>query len=416
MGETDIVRRPWEETASAGVSATKTLALDGVLTLASGRTLSGVDVAYETWGRLDDAHTNAVLVCHALSGDSHLAGIKPGEEPSTASPGWWDVMVGPGKTIDTDRFFVVCSNVLGGCSGTTGPSSIDPETGTPYGLRFPIVTVEDMVDVQARLLDALGVKRLAAVVGGSMGGMQALAWAKRYPERVVAVVADATTWRLGPQAIAFNEVGRRAILEDPAFAGGDYAGREAQPESGLSIARMIGHITYLSDASMHEKFGRRLQTSDEYAYDFVSEFQVESYLAYQGRRFVERFDANTYLYMTKAMDYFDLQGDSPTLADALRGVGSRFLVMSFSSDWLFPTARSRELVAALRDVGTEVSFAEIPSPYGHDAFLLEPEEQHKLIAPFLTNSLAHARANAAKTSAGAVAPAAELAPPTEAQR
>jgi homoserine O-acetyltransferase len=393
MGETDTIRRPWEETASAGVSATKTLALDGALTLASGRTLDGVVVAYETWGRLDELGANAVLVCHALSGDSHLAGLRPGQ-PKDASPGWWDIMVGPGKAIDTDRFFVVCANVLGGCSGTTGPASTDPESGKPYGLRFPMVTVEDMVDVQARLLHALGVRRLASVVGGSMGGMQALAWAKRYPERVASVVADATTWRLGPQAIAFNEVGRRAILEDPAFAGGDYYD-VGQPESGLGIARMIGHITYLSDESMHKKFGRRLQSSADYAYDFVSEFQVESYLAYQGQRFVERFDANTYLYMTKAMDYFDLQGDAPSLASALRSVSARFLVLSFSSDWLFPTARSKELVSALRENGNEVSFAEIPSGYGHDAFLLEPEAQHRLIAPFLTNALAHARAAAA---------------------
>jgi homoserine O-acetyltransferase len=329
-----------------------------------------------------------VLVCHALSGDSHLAGLRPGEDPGTAQPGWWDVMVGPGKAIDTDRFFVVCCNVLGGCSGTTGPSSIDPETGRPWALHFPMVTIEDMVDVQARLLQAIGVHRLLAVVGGSMGGMQALAWAKRYPDRVGSVIADATTWRLGAQAIAFNEVGRRAILEDPDFAGGDYYDKRAQPESGLGIARMIGHITYLSDESMHKKFGRRLQASADYAYDFVSEFQVESYLAYQGARFVERFDANTYLYMTKAMDYFDLQGDAPSLADALRGVSARFLVMSFSSDWLFTTARSRELVAALREIGAEVTFAEIPSSYGHDAFLLEPEAQHKLIAPFLANGLA----------------------------
>jgi homoserine O-acetyltransferase len=392
MVETDTLRRPWEETASAGVSATKTLVLDGALTLAGGGTLDGVVVAYETWGRLDALGTNAVLVCHALSGDSHLAGLRPGE-PDDAAPGWWDVMVGPGKAIDTDRFFVVCANVLGGCSGTTGPSSVDMETGAPYGLRFPIVTIEDMVDAQARLLHALGVRRLAAVVGGSMGGMQALAWAKRYPERVASIVADATTWRLGPQAIAFNEVGRRAILEDPAFAGGDYYDA-GQPESGLGIARMIGHITYLSDESMHKKFGRRLQSSADYAYDFVSEFQVESYLAHQGQRFVERFDANTYLFMTKAMDYFDLQGDAPSLAAALRDVSARFLVLSFSSDWLFPTARSKELVSALRENGNEVSFAEIPSGYGHDAFLLEPEAQHRLIAPFLTNSLAHARAAA----------------------
>jgi homoserine O-acetyltransferase len=386
MDVTDTVRRPWEETASAGVSDVKTRALDGTLTLASGRTIEGVQVAYETWGRLNADASNTVLVCHALSGDSHLAGLRPGQSED-AAPGWWDVMVGPGKTIDTDRFFVVCCNVLGGCSGSTGPSSIDPATGIRWGLRFPMVTVEDMVDVQARLLDAIGVYRLLAVIGGSMGGMQALAWAKRYPDRVASVIADATTWRLGAQAIAFNEVGRRAILEDPDFAGGDYYGKQAQPESGLSIARMIGHITYLSDESMHAKFGRRLQASDEYAYDFVSEFQVESYLAHQGQRFVERFDANTYLYMTKAMDYFDLQGDAPTLTEALRDTSARFLVLSFSSDWLFTTARSRELVAALREIGLEVTFAEIPSAYGHDAFLLEPEAQHRLIAPFLVNGL-----------------------------
>jgi len=401
MDSTDTVRRPWEETASAGVSATKTLVLDGALTFASGRTITGVEVAYETWGRLHDDGSNAVLVCHALSGDSHLAGLRPGEDPG-AAPGWWDVMVGPGKAIDTERYFVVCCNVLGGCSGTTGPSSIDPATGAPWGLRFPLVTIEDMVDVQARLLQALDVHRLLAVVGGSMGGMQALAWAKRYPDRVGSVVADATTWRLGAQAIAFNEVGRRAILEDPGFADGDYYGKEAQPESGLGIARMIGHITYLSDESMHKKFGRRLQASADYAYDFVSEFQVESYLAYQGARFVERFDANTYLYMTKAMDYFDLQGGAPSLVEALRGVKARFLVLSFSSDWLFPTARSRELVAALREIGTEVTFAEIPSAYGHDAFLLEPEAQHRLIAPFLSNALRRAEA---PTGGGPVDPA-----------
>lgn len=395
MAQTDEFRRPWEEVASAGVSAAKMLALDGRFTLASGRALERVDVAYETWGELDQHGSNAVLVCHALSGDSHVAGVRPGEDPAAGSSGWWDTMVGPGKAIDTDRFFVVCSNVLGGCSGTTGPASLDPSTGEPYGLRFPVVTIEDMADLHAKLLDALGVRRLTAVVGGSMGGMQALSFAKRYPDRVEAVVADATTWRLGPQAIAFNEVGRRAILEDPSFAGGDYYGNAAQPESGLSIARMVGHITYLSDESMHEKFGRRLQRSEQYAYDFVSEFQVESYLAHQGRRFVERFDANTYLLMTKSMDYFDLQGDAPSLASALQGIDARFLVLSFSSDWLFPTARSRELVAALKENGNEVSFAEIPSPYGHDAFLLEPEEQHRLIAPFLTNSLRHARERAA---------------------
>jgi homoserine O-acetyltransferase/O-succinyltransferase len=393
MGAVDTDRRPWEETASAGVSEMKTLALDGAVTLASGRTLQRVEVAYETYGSLDKDGLNAILICHALSGDSHVAGLRPGEDAATTHPGWWDIMVGPGKAIDTQRFFVVCANVLGGCTGTTGPSAIDPATGHAYGLGFPLITIEDMVDVQARLLDALGISRLVSVVGGSMGGMQALSWAKRYPERVGSVIADATTTRLGAQAIAFNEVGRRAILEDPAFAGGDYYDRPDQPESGLSIARMIGHITYLSDESMHEKFGRRLRSAETYAYDFVSEFEVETYLAYQGRRFVERFDANTYLYMTKAMDYFDLQGDAASLAEALCDVKARFLVMSFSSDWLFPTARSRELVSALRVNGNEVTFAEIPSAYGHDSFLLEPEAQHQLIAPFLNNALRHAREN-----------------------
>jgi homoserine O-acetyltransferase len=391
MCATDTVRRPWEETASAGVSVTKTLALDGALALTGGRTLESVEVAYETYGRLDEDGANAVLVCHALSGDSHLAGIRPGEDPETARPGWWDPMVGPGKAIDTDRFFVVCSNVLGGCSGTTGPASIDPATRRPYGMRFPLVTIEDMVDVQARLLDALGVDRLAAVVGGSMGGMQALAWATRYPDRVTAVVADATTPRLGAQAIAFNAVGRQAIVEDPHFCGGDYYEADSQPDSGLAIARMVGHITYLSDESMHAKFGRRLRESEGYAFDFVSEFEVETYLAYQGRRFVERFDANTYLYMTKAMDYFDLRAEAGSLAAALAGTCARFLVLSFSSDWLFPTASARELVSALRAVDAEVWFAEIESAYGHDAFLLEPEAQHSFIAPFLTGALAESR-------------------------
>jgi homoserine O-acetyltransferase len=377
------IRRPWEESASAGVSETRTLALDGPLTLTSGRQLERVEVAYETYGTLNDDGSNAVLVCHALSGDSHVAGIKPGEDPETARPGWWDIMVGPGKAIDTERFFVVCSNVLGGCMGTTGPTSLNPVTAKPYGPDFPLITVEDMVDVQARLLDALGVGVLAAVVGGSMGGMQALSWAVRYPERVRAVVADATTPRLGAQAIAFNAVGRQAILEDPEFNGGDYYEREHQPDSGLAIARMIGHITYLSDESMREKFGRRLRERDSYAYDFVHEFEVETYLRHQGMRFVERFDANTYLYMTKAMDYFDLRGGASTLAEALRAVRSRFLVLSFSSDWLFPTASSLELVTALQAVDAEVAYAEIPSRYGHDAFLLEPEAQHKLIAPFM---------------------------------
>ena len=364
-----------------------TLRLPEGVELSGGRTLRDIEVAYETYGTLDADGGNAILICHALSGDAHVASVPDSPDPALSRQGWWETMVGPGKAIDTERFFVICSNVLGGCSGTTGPSSIDAESGRPHGTSFPLITIEDMVDVQARLLDALGVERLLSVVGGSMGGMQALAWAKRYPERMATVIADATTWRLSAQAIAFNEVGRQAILEDPAFAGGDYYGHETQPDPGLAIARMLGHVTYLSDESMRNKFGRRLSERGGYAFEFVHEFEVESYLAYQGRRFVERFDANTYLYMTKAMDYFDLCGDSETLAEALEPVTARFLVLAFSSDWLFPAYQAREIVGALLAGGKEVSFAEIPSPYGHDAFLLEHQSQAALIEPFLAVAL-----------------------------
>lgn len=400
---------PWDDVGSAGVVPARSLRLTDV-PLASGAILAHVDVAYETIGTLSPEQDNAILLCHALSGDAHVAGWResdarahgwtpeagpawtppasatgdPDAAPATAiRPGWWDPFVGPGKAFDTEKYFVICTNVLGGCSGTTGPSSIDPATGVPYGLDFPVVTIEDMVDVQARVLDELGIERLLAVAGGSMGGMQALAWARRYPERVTACLPIATTWRLAAQAIAFNEVGRAAILGDPAFAGGRYYESGQVPRHGLAVARMIGHITYLSDESMHEKFGRRLRDREEFTYRFETEFEVESYLAYQGKRFTERFDANTYLYMTKAMDYFDLCAGQPSLAAALAGTPLRYLLMSFSSDWLFPTYQSREIVDALSGVGAQVSYAEIPSPYGHDAFLLEPEAQHGFIVPFL---------------------------------
>ncbi len=358
------------------------------LDLVSGRRLEHVDIAYETFGTLAEDRGNAVLICHALSGDAHVA-AGPGKG-GAEKPGWWDVMVGPGKAIDTRKYFVVCSNVLGGCSGTTGPGSLDPTTDIAYGARFPLVTIEDMVNTQAALLDRLGIDRLLAVVGGSMGGMQALAWTKLFPERLRTCIGVATTPRLAAQAIAFNEVGRTAILGDPHFAGGDYYGGP-QPEQGLAIARMVGHITYLSDESMRAKFGRRLQFRDELAFDFVTEFEVESYLAHQGRKFVERFDANTYLYMTKAMDYFDLAAGYESVADALANTGVRFLLLTFSSDWLFPTYQTRGLVDAIRKARGQVSFAEIPSPYGHDAFLLEPEEQRRYIQPFLDRALAEAR-------------------------
>ena len=377
--------------AEPPASGLRTCALPDGLDLVSGRRLEHVDIAYETWGELDDAGTNAVLICHALSGDSHVAAGK--DERGAEKPGWWDVVVGPGKAIDTRKYFVICSNVLGGCSGTTGPGSVDPATDTPYGLRFPLVTVEDMVDAQVALLDRLGVDRLLAVAGGSLGGMQALALVKRYPERVRTCIGVATTPRLGAQSIAFNEVGRVAILGDPNFAGGDYYGG-AQPQQGLAIARMVGHITYLSDESMRAKFGRRLRDRDDLAFDFVTEFEVESYLAYQGRKFVERFDANTYLYMTKAMDYFDLASGHKSVAEALAETPARFLLLTFSSDWLFPTYQTRGLVDSIRGARGEVSFAEIPSPYGHDAFLLEPDEQRRYIEPFLARSLVEARAAA----------------------
>jgi homoserine O-acetyltransferase len=364
------------------------------LDLVSGRRLEHVDITYETFGTLDDGGTNAILICHALSGDSHVA--EGPDKAGVIKPGWWDVMVGPGKAIDTRRYFVVCSNVLGGCSGTTGPGSLDPATDTPYGTRFPLITIEDMVVAQAELLDALGIEKLLAVVGGSVGGMQALAWAKLYPERVTTCLGVATTPRLAAQAIAFNEVGRTAILGDPNFAGGDYYGG-AQPETGLAIARMVGHITYLSDESMRAKFGRRLQDRADHAFDFVTEFEVESYLAHQGRKFVERFDANTYLYMTKAMDYFDLASGYDSVAAALAETPVRFLLLTFTSDWLFPTYQTRGLVDAIRVARGEVSFAEIESPYGHDAFLLEPEQQRRYIEPFLDRALFESRARLAET-------------------
>jgi homoserine O-acetyltransferase len=370
-------------------SGPRSVTLPRAIHLASGRTLARLEVAYETFGQLDEGRGNAILVCHALSGDAHVATGPDGD--GTERVGWWEGMVGPGQPIDTERYFVICSNVLGGCSGTTGPGSIDRETGEPYGLGFPLVTVEDMVDVQAALLDELGIARLLAVVGGSMGGMQALSWARRYPERVASVLAGATTWRLTAQAIAFNEVGRTAILGDPGFARGDYYRGDVHPDHGLAIARMIGHITYLSDESMHGKFGRRLQDRENHAFDFVTEFEVESYLAYQGRKFVERFDANTYLYMTKAMDYFDLAAGATSLADALAGVTARTMLWSFTSDWLFPTYHARELVDALATNGAEVSFIELTSPYGHDSFLLENEEQGRFVAPFLERAYAEAR-------------------------
>jgi homoserine O-acetyltransferase len=368
---------------SVGIVQTRMLRLlepEQPLELECGKKLAPIDVAYETYGRLNEAGDNAVLICHALSGNAHVAGYS---SPDDKKPGWWDNMVGPGKGIDTNKYFVICSNFLGGCGGTTGPSSINPATGKPYGLDFPIITVSDMVKVQKLLLDRLGIKRLLAVIGGSIGGMQVLQWAIEYPDFVNAAIPIGTTAHLGAQAIAFDAVGRNAILADGNFGAGQYSSREQGPDRGLAIARMIGHITYLSEQGMRQKFGRKLRNGDQYSYDFNSEFAVETYLDHKGQTFVERFDADSYLYITKAADYFDLQKDYGSLIEAFANVKSRFLVISFSSDWLFTPAQSKAMVEALAGNRKDVSYCCLESPYGHDAFLLEPEVLGRFICCFL---------------------------------
>ncbi len=349
--------------------------------LDSGKKFGPITVAYETYGELNSDKSNAILVCHALSGNAHAAGF---HKSMGHKPGWWDDVIGPGKAIDTDKYFVICSNVIGGCAGTTGPSSINPETGKPYGANFPVITIGDMVKVQKLLVDYLGIEKLLAVIGGSMGGMQALEWALRFPDNVLSSIVIAATARLSPQSIAFNAVGRNAIIRDENWNGGDYYGK-VPPSVGLSIARMIGHITYLSDESMHKKFGRRLQTRNEFGFDFSKEFQVESYLDYQGNKFVEIFDANSYLYVTKAMDYFDVAAmyGKGSLEEAMKLVKSRMLVVSFTSDWLFPPYQSQEIVNALLKQKKDVSYYNIESSYGHDAFLLEIDLEEKIISSFI---------------------------------
>ncbi|MBN2019840.1 MAG: homoserine O-acetyltransferase [Sedimentisphaerales bacterium] len=365
---------------SIGFVKTQTLRVvekDNPLTLECGKSLGPIDVAYETYGRIDANGDNVILICHALSGNAHVAGL---HTPNDRKPGWWDNMVGPGKGIDTNKYFVICSNFLGGCSGTTGPSSLNHKTGKPYGLGFPIITVADMVRVQKLLLDKLGVKKLLAVMGGSIGGMQVLQWAILYPDFVRAAIPIATTSHLSAQSIAFDAVGRNAILADPNFAAGQYS---KQPAEGLGIARMIGHITYLSEESMRAKFGRKLRSAENYMYDFDSEFAVETYLDYQGQSFAERFDANSYLYITRASDYFDLVKDYGSLEKAFADVKSRFFVVSLSSDWLFTPLQSKEIVEALAANRKDVSYCNIASPYGHDAFLLEVEALGQFLCCFL---------------------------------
>ena len=353
------------------------------LLLECGRSFGPVTLAYETYGELSPAKDNAILILHALSGDAHAAGR---HQAGDKQPGWWDIMIGPGKAFDTNKFFVICSNVMGGCKGSTGPSSIDPQTGRPFALSFPMVTIRDMVNTQRALIDHLGIDQLLCAVGGSMGGMQVLQWVVSFPERIRLAIPIATTSKLSSQAIAFNEVGRQAIQSDPQWRDGAYYGKSV-PRRGLAIARMIGHITYLSEKSMHQKFGRKLQDKSEYGFDFRTDFQVESYLRYKGDHFVNRFDANSYLYISKAMDYFDLAQPHGRLEEAFANVRAKFLVISFSSDWLFPSYQSKEIVSACRRVGAEAIYTEIQTDYGHDAFLLESGQLTSLI----TNFLAHGR-------------------------
>ncbi len=366
---------------SAGLVETQCYPISEEIVLEHGGRLAWATVAYETYGKLNRELSNAILVCHALSGDAHAAGWHKDEE----KPGWWDIIIGPGKALDTDNFFVICSNVLGGCKGTTGPSSLNPKTGKPYGLDFPFITLKDMVDAQKRLLDHLGIDKLFAVIGGSFGGMQVLQWCVSYPEMVRLTVPIATSAYSSPQQIAFNEVGRRAITSDPDWDNGNYYGG-APPARGLSLARMIGHITYLSDESMHQKFGRRLQGKTEFGFDLASlDFQVESYLSYHGDAFVKRFDANSYLYITKAIDYFDLtKNGTLSLAEAFKGTRTKFLVVSISSDWLYPPYQCKEIAEALSANDIDVRHCTIRSNYGHDAFLLESGQMNYTIQNFLS--------------------------------
>lgn len=368
---------------SVGLVTTHTLTFaqpPDALHLTSGKTLSPVTIAYETYGALNTDRSNAILIAHAFSGDAHAAGI---HKKTDTHPGWWEAMIGPGKAFDTDKYFIICSNVLGGCAGSTGPASVNPETGKPYGLEFPIVTIADMVMCQRRLVDHLGIDKLLCVAGGSMGGMQALQWVAAYPDRIRAVIPIATTLKHSPQQIALDEVGRQAVMADAEWKRGDYYGK-GQPRKGLALARMIGHITYMSDKSMEDKFSRNLKDKD-LSFSFIEDFEVEGYLRYRGDSFVKRFDANSYLYITKAMDYFDLSGDR--LFPHGGKVDIRFLVIAFESDWLYPAYQSREIVHLLKTRGVEATYCEIRSTYGHDAFLLEIEEESHLIRHFLDKTV-----------------------------
>jgi len=353
---------------------------DKPLKLEAGVDLAPFQIAYQTYGQLNEARSNAVLVCHALTGDQHVANT----HPVTGKPGWWESLIGPGRIVDTQRFFVICANVLGGCLGSTGPASTNPSTGRPYGLDLPVITIRDMVRAQVMLVDHLGIDRLFCVIGGSMGGMQVLEWAASYPERVFSALPIATGARHTSQNIAFHEVGRQAVMADPEWCGGRYLEESRRPEKGLAVARMAAHITYLSEAALHRKFGRNLQDRERLTFGFDADFQIESYLRHQGMTFVDRFDANSYLYMTRAMDYFDLAEEhGGRLAEAFRNTKTRFCLISFTSDWLFPTEESRRVVHALNAAGASVSFVEIETDKGHDAFLLDEPEFHGAVRGFI---------------------------------
>lgn len=372
------IRNKENNTNSVGVVETKYFTFaepGGEFKFASGDTLGPITLAYETYGTLDRDKLNAILILHALSGDAHAAGVHKGQDDK----GWWDDMIGPGKAFDTDRYFVICSNVIGGCKGSTGPSSVNPATGKPYALDFPFITVADMVHAQRHLIDHLGIDKLLCVAGGSMGGMQVLQWVASYPERVKSAIPVATALKHSPQQIAFNEVIRQSIMADPAWREGNYY-EYGQPEKGLAVARMIGHITFMSDQSMEEKFSRRLK-NDKFGFGFDADFEVEGYLRYRGANFVKRFDANSYLYITKAIDYFDLSGGK--LIAQGKDIDTRILVISFKTDWLYPPYQSQEIVRQLKRRRVDATYCELTSTYGHDAFLIEVEEQTTLIKHFL---------------------------------
>jgi len=364
-----------EQKGSVGIVRTEYFSFNGI-TLESGEKFGPLTLAYETYGALNEKKSNAILILHALSGDAHAAGIHEGQN----NPGWWDSMIGPGKAFDTDKYFVICSNVLGGCKGSSGPSSINPKTNRPYALDFPLISIGDMVNTQKQLIDFLGIEKLLTVVGGSMGGMQALSWLVKYPKKIRSIIPIATAIKHSPQQIAFNEVGRQAIMADENWKNGNYY-EGPLPAKGLAVARMIGHITYMSDISMAEKFGRQKKNNAQ-PFKFTADFEVEGYLRYRGDNFVKRFDANTYLYITKALDNFDASKGRP-FHEVLEGVEAKALVIAFKSDWLYPAYQSKEIAKACKLSGIDATYCEVDSTYGHDAFLLEIEEETHLISHFL---------------------------------